>query len=728
MSAPRGLAAAVLALLPVPAALAQARGAAATAATAGAVAPPARFERVLWCSDPVTGVALAKAIGFTAIQLGRGADPAPVAAAGLGFYLDQPIGKGLLELRDDPWLTVRDAYERTRDPAVLVRPACFAAPDVLDRAVRDAAAEAARVRGDALRFVALADEPSATRHDAPLDTCRCAHCIAAYRAFLERRFRTIDAANLALGTQFPSFADAVPTTTDQVRRRELVDTTLPKDLRPFAVWLDFVDEQYANAVTAIAASVRHAVPGVPVGLTGLNPPAAFGGNDPSRWASALTLIEPYAIGGAPELLAALAPAAHRYATIAPPPREQLGKVALGPFVSARIAAMACEGLSGVVVWNDATVTAGDATTPFGLAVQQALRQWGPVLDACAGAVVDTDPVWIVESQASVRAWWMIDSARDGMTWPRRLASYEREHSTSQTARLGWLRLLQDLGLQPRFVAEVGLPERLLRERPRCVVLPASIALAERTVQAITAYARAGGVVLADHGTALYDDALLQRERGGLDELFGIEQRSLRWDDLWVREGRSTSRERGLPLAEQGLRGGVGERRDAGDAHVERAVGRGRALYLNAPVAAYPAWRLAPESVEPARELRRRVRAALVLAGAPPTCEVRGEGLPTCIARTRLVLRDGRRVLAVRVHALDAPAVLQQLAATGERPIRLELAVPATLRPLAGAPGAERLAEALAARDGGAAGGAAGRATTFELRLDPFGALLLEVMP
>ncbi|MEC7726410.1 MAG: hypothetical protein VYD05_12900, partial [Planctomycetota bacterium] len=64
------------------------------------VAPPRRFERVLWCSDAEAGPALARRAGFTGVQLGRGGDPAPLRAMGLSFYLDQPIGKGLLELRD----------------------------------------------------------------------------------------------------------------------------------------------------------------------------------------------------------------------------------------------------------------------------------------------------------------------------------------------------------------------------------------------------------------------------------------------------------------------------------------------------------------------------------------------------------------------------------------------------------------------------------------------------
>jgi hypothetical protein len=672
-----------------------------------APAAPARFERVLWCSD-AAGAALAARSGYTAVQLGRGADPAPVRELGLGYYLDQPIGKGQLELRDDDWRPVAESYARTRDPAGLLRPGCLAGPGALAAAAAAAAAEATRVRGTGLRFIALADEASATRHDAPLDTCRCEHCLAAFRSFVTARCGDLGSVNQVLGTQFARLEDVVPPTTDQIRRRELGERLLPADLRAFALLREFTDQQFAAAVHAIAAAVRAAVPGVPVGLTGTSAPGAFGGGDAPRLLPQLTLVEPYDIGGAVDLARSFAArGAHRYATLLPPEPSALAGLPLADWVRAQTAAMACRGLAGVVVWNDGTVAAAGAATPFGIAVQQAFTRLGPALDACAGATVEADGVWLVESQASVRAWWMLDSAQDGMTWIRRLASYEAANSSSQAARSSWIALLRDLGLQPHFVGTADLPERLLRERPRCLVLPATLALGDRQAQAILAYVQNGGTVLADHGTGLYDDDLLRRERGALDGLFGIRARSLAWDDQLVRNGASTSRGRGLPLAELGLRGELAEPRDGGDAHVEATVGRGRAVYLNAPVLAYHRQRLDEQLVDPARELRRAVRAVLQRAGVEPPCEVRGEALPTCLERVRLRLRDGRTVLAIRLNALAAPGLLQRLGADGPRSIVVELPAARTLGHLGG----ERL----------------GTGTRFELKLDPSAALFLEVL-
>jgi len=675
-----------------------------------AVRAPQRFERILWCSDGENGPKLARRAGYTAIQLDRGADATPIRSLGLRFYLDQPIGKGLLELRDKQWRPVVQLFERTRDASQLVRPTCFAEPGRVEQAAAAAAEEARRVGKEGMLFVALADEASSTRHNAPLDTCQCPHCLREYRAFLRTRFADVDALNAALGTHLQSIDEAMPISTDQVRRRELGDRQLPRDLRPFSLWLDFVDQQFADAVQTIRRRVEAAVVGVPVGLTGLAVPGPFGGHDYSKLIQGHMLVEPYDIGGSIELCRSVAaPGAHRYATLIPPEAGSAASaVGIDDYVRARLLAMASQGMAGVVVWNDHTIRDKQGEeTPFGRAVRKAFASHQAEMDALAGAAIEYSPIWVVESHASVRAWWMLDSAKDGMTWVRRLASYEETHSTSQSARISWIRLLQDLGHQPRLVTTDGLAERLLVERPKCVVLPATLALSDRVVQALTVYVRAGGALIADHSTALYDEHLRRREQGGLDELFGIRERSFAFDDLLVREGRSTSRDAGLPPAERSLWGAARGSQRRPDTALENAAGRGRAYYLNAPVLAYRGWRLEAASIGACRQLRRQVRSALRRARVFPICEVAGEGLPTCIERIGLRLRDERELVAVRVNALERPRLLREIAKNG--PVSIELTFPR-----------ERHFRELNGKDHGIT-------SVVKVQLDPFGAAFLGVV-
>lgn len=707
----RGLAAAVLACGLGAAAPAQAQPAAAAA--------PTGFQRIVWVpgasSSDADLLARMRAFGFTAVNLPRGSSPDVARRLGLGWYLDQPIGK-VLELRDEEFAPLRDGYERTRDPALLVRPRCWSEAGW---AARQREALAAALGTEAARQAianGLADEASATRNSNPLDLCRCAGCLARFRSFLQERYGSIERLDGAWGTQFAAWDKVVPLTTDQVRRRELGDVSIPTNLRPWRDALAFEDANFAAAVELLANEARARLPGVPTGITGMPLPSAYGGHDPQRLLPLVTLHEAYDTAGNRDLAACLAPAgALQLGTLAP-----AAEGAPSRLPTAWLAAAAADGLWAAVVWNAPLLVTADGTdTAHGRAVRDALAELGPALDACAGAVVQRDPVWIVESQESVAAWWMLDSARDGATWIRRLTSHEERNSTAVASRHAWLRLLQDIGFQPRFVGASDLAVRLLRERPKALVLAATLALSERNCQAILAYVRSGGTVIADHSTALYDENLVRRDAGGLDTMFGIASRSMRWEHRLVREGKGALRIRNsASIAEARLvvptdRDVVAEivgtdarryERKAEFAehhpiHVERRNGSGRACYLNLAVCDYAEWRLDPAMVEPAVELRARLRHSLRIAGLVPRNEVRGQGLPTCVERTELVRADGRRVLAIRVNALERPQLCVDLQQRGA--VKLEVTLPA-----------ERRLRTMTGVD-------LGLATRFEVQLDPW---------
>jgi hypothetical protein len=653
-----------------------------------APAPPVAvpFETILWVpaerAREAAHLAAVHQAGFSAINLGPEGDAGLLLASGLGFYLDQPIGKGFLELRDRDWEPLQRQYERTRDTGKLVRPQCLRNHQLLVELGARAAAAAAKLHaaaGPAMRFVAIADEASTTRHGNPLDVCRCERCLSAFREFAMQRYGSLAQLNEAWGTQFASIEALEPLSTDQVRRRELGGVVLPENLTPFAAWLDFVDEGFRAAVQHLCEQVRSSAPGVPCGLTGLQAPFAFGGHDYARLLPGLTLLEAYDLGGAVELARSLVPRAQHWSTLQIPTELEADSSSQ---LLALLAEAAARGQDGVVVWNDERVLAADETlTAAGKAMRTAFQSARPALDACAGAVPEHDSVWICESHASVRAWWMLDSANDGLTWVRRLASHEAAHSTSMAARRGWSKLLADVGIAPRFLGELELPARLLQDPPRLLVLPACIALSDRACIAIAAYVQQGGTVVADHTTALYDENLRRRASGGLDVLFGIEQRSLRWEDLGVREGKV--RGGTLGAVDGSLRAQVAERSGSESVFIERRYRRGRAVYLNVPVCLYAGVRLEPTLVAAAADLRKRIRQVLASALIVPRCEVRGEGLPACVQRRFLRARDGRRLLAVRIDAIDAPPILRQLGQQGAREVHLMFPQSVRLVSLAG---------------------------------------------
>lgn len=669
------------------------------------------FARILYLHggpsvDPAL-LARVRELGFTGVGGGSFA-AGMVSAAGLQFYVDQAVGKGVLELSDPAWQQVRERYQTTRDPADLVRPRCLAQVETmseLEAALRERLQQYAAADPWA---VSLGDEISVTRHANPLDLCFAAPSLSAFRAFLQQRYASILELNGAWGTSFGSFERVVPMTADQIRAREDLATRLPRNLAPWAEHRAFMDAELARVVHRLVGLTRLAQPRQRVGLTGLQPPSAYGGHDYARLLPELTFFEAYDIGGARELAASMAPEhAAQVVTLFP------GAATAPP----RLAEAACydalaRGMHGVVVWSAGEVFAADgAATAYGELLERVFREMAPVAERFARARVQRSAVWIVESQASVRAHWMLDSAGDGETWIQRRSSYEAQHSTSLAGRHGWLRLLQDLGLQPLFVAQDDLSVALQRQPPRLLVLPVQLAMSDAAAAAIRGFVEAGGTVVADHGACFYDERLRLRDAPALDPLFGIVRPPLRREQLFVQQGVATGARlpSGAAVAEAELRAAVAQR--VGDllVHAEHRHGRGCAIYLNLAVCEYGRFRLDAAALPAARDLRAHVRGVLVKAGVVPPVDVRADGLPACIEQVSLRAADGGQLLAVRVNALENAALMDQLGQRGPRDVTLTFPRPLGVRDLSTGvehPVAERLS----------------------LPLDPWRGLFLEVRP
>ncbi len=675
------------------------------------VAPADGFDAILWLhGGPARDrrfYRVIKELGMTAVSVSAGEDPAVPGMHGLRFYDDQVCGKGILELRAGQFDPVRKAYELSRDPKDLVRPACLSSMATL--------ATLAGILSDRLRqslphkplAVSLGDEISVTRHASPLDLCFDKRSLAEFRTFLRRRHGTLDKLNRHWNTRFRDFDEVVPFTADQIRARELGGPVLAGNLRPWAEHREFMDGELAVIVSRLVEQVARHSPRLACGLTGIPAPAAYGGHDYARLLPNLSFYEVYDQGGARDLAMSLAPAGARQVATLFPPKPGEGD----DLVCARLADMLAHGMSGTIVWSAGDILDEQCNaTPYGHAVQAALKALKPALKAFAGARVLRSPVWIVESQASVRGWWMLDSRGDGDTWIRRLTSYEVGHSTSIAARHGWVRILEDLGMQPRLIPEAELAAWLQRSPPRLLVLPATLAVSDENGRAIHRFVEEGGFVVADHSTGLYDQHLCRRDQGLLDALFGIRKRSLLYEDQLVVQGVPAAAgrlETGAAAAERELVGGLAETAGGLRVQLERNVGKGRAIYLNLAVCEYGRVRLDQKRLDTALDLRQRVLWVLREAGVAAPVVVVSERVPTCLERIVLRAQDGRTLLAIRVNALEAPAVLRDIGGGGIRGVKLTF------------PDRRRVEDLMSGRSYPAA-------TEHQLRLDPFRGLFLVV--
>ena len=676
----------------------------------GAQASREGFQKILWLHGTAVQdeefFTTVKLLGFNAVDVSGGDDPALPGQHGLAFYHDQICGKGILELRDEQIGPLVDAYTRDREDSILTRPVCLSSTDTL---LQLSELLSGRLRSSAQReplAVSLGDEISVTRHANPLDLCFGPACLRSFRGFVRDRYGTIDRLNAAWTTDYASIDRVRPFTADAIRAREFDGVHLPDNLEPWALHREFMDRELARIVHRLVEQIEREAPSLPAGLTGIQQPSAYGGHDYRRLLPGLSFFEVYDIGGARDLAMSMAPTARQVATLFPPE----GAVDQG-LVKAQIADLLAHGMWGAVVWSSSLVVdqAGNPTA-FGAALADGFTRLDPVGEVFANARLVRSPVWLVESQASVRAWWMLDSSGDGATWIKRLSSYEATHSTSLAARHGWIKLLEDLGLQPRLVAEDDLPRLLADGGPRLLVLPATIAISDRAVSAIEKYVEGGGVLAADHSPALFDEQLHLRTEPALDELFAVSGRTGTLGDLRVRQGKPTDDVRlitGAAAAEPRLSSELHDSVSGFRVQMEGERGNGKTFYLNLAVCEYGAVRLDPERLATALDLRRRVRVVLNQAGVVPPVSLRAEGIPTCLERMELIGVDGRNLLAVRVNALAAPGVLAELADKG--PFEIDLMFPdeVTLVDIA-------------------SGAVYERSSQHSLSLDPYAGLFLEV--
>lgn len=668
------------------------------------------FEAILWRhGGPRLDAAIAerlRASGVTAVSVDQDEDPAAMRALGLRFYLDHAAGKGTLHLRKKTFEAARKVWldERDANPLrVLCRPRPLLDEVVLARASGLVDARARRAAKAGALMISLDDEISTTSFTAPIDWCFAPSSLASFRRLLAARYGDLDGLAASWGMRFKSWDQVLPPTTDQVRQEAFL-TDWPRNLCAWNDHREFMDIELARALRRLAQSARVAAPGLPVGFEGGQPPAAFGGYDWSRLLPIVDWVEPYNLGGLRELVRSWkTPSQLHFETIFP---EK--DATLAPRAISKLWAAYAHGLSGVILWSAGKfLDAKGQLTGFGRLLAPELRKLAdPRARLLVGARPYPGDVVVLESQPSVRLHWMLDSRGDAETWPARLSSYERENSTSYATRHSWVRLLQDLGYPFRFVRPADLSkERMGGTRsPKVLVLPSTLALSDRDCARVRAFAKAGGLVLADETPARYDERLRLRDRPRLDDFFGLRrvraQRRLSGGKLFssslrlptgvgvcetglAPEGVTVARLATAPEKRADARGleAIGDARDGASwCQFERSVGRGRACLLNLAVFEYAKQRLRPEYALRCRDLRRRLRALFDAAGVSELCLVRIEGYPTILER-QIFEKDGRQMLVIRANCHEDPDLFRTLAARGPQKMTIVLPMAARLRDL-----------------------------------------------
>jgi hypothetical protein len=217
-------------------------------------------------------------------------------------------------------------------------------------------------------------------------------------------------------------------------------------------------------------------------------------------------MEPYNLGNNVEIIRSLNPNIALVTT----------SFARGPWEKQRIWYELLHGGRGLILWDngnefvtkDGKLNArGEEVAPY---YQELLGGLGALLINSRRLA---DPIAIHYSQASMRTEWMRAQKPKGAAWVNRNSSTERKDSEFLRLRESWCRLLEDLGLQYRFVAYEQVERgELLRGGYRVLVLPSSSSLSRSEATQIRDFVNQGGLLIVDGEAGIFDERSRRLER------------------------------------------------------------------------------------------------------------------------------------------------------------------------------------------------------------------------
>ncbi|HYA41278.1 MAG TPA: alpha-amylase family protein [Syntrophobacteraceae bacterium] len=569
---------------------------------------------------------------------------------GWPFYVDHAAGKGYLYLRED------DKKKIARLRGIPVRPNSLIDPATMNAMKNLMLDHITRARQGPVVAYAFDDEISLYSLTSPSDVDGHPLNIDGFRKWLAARYPDIDSLNREWGSRFPSFQEVQPSGFDQVRKSEKEPLTT-WNLSPWMDWRTYMDVHFSQVLAELTKYANSLDPATPAGFVGAQQPSPWGGYDYSRLADSVQCMEASDINGANEIL--------RSFWGQDRPHLQTFFSSKNPRVDAWFLWYClAHGNRGVIAWPEGWFEAGKTADH----ISRCASTFKEVQSDISKLIIDSeflhDPIAIHYSHPSIQVSWAMDATVHGSSWINRSSSMDDENSVSGLNRLAWLKLLEDLGYQARFIREKDLLQKNLYEQGyRVLILNHSLALSGSEADAVAAFVKSAGMVIADEGTGLFDEHGKARARGILDELFGVSQHpekgflggseltevnGEKYDQSDFRKRLTTGNAllyHGIPLFGRGVEanGGIPDATISGSAAVVRkSTQKGITLFLN---------------LSPVEYLLERYRAGgatwrgllsneLTKAGLRPRVTLKENGTPAIAVETLFWRNGNRTVLCV----------------------------------------------------------------------------------
>ncbi len=488
-------------------------------------------------------------MGVNTAMVYSGGDARPWLENQFPYYVENIINRGLClkfssQVRN--WDKFVTDWAKTRDPAKFVRDYCLDDPAWREWAKKEMRAVVEKNRAHQPLAYDIRDELSTTISANPFDYDFSPICLEQFRDWLKTQYSDLAELNREWQSQFGSWTEVIPFTTDQIKQRMAGGQNVPQGppdwpalqrlkFSPamarasptrwnFSPWADFrtyMDISLARAVGDLRSTAHDLDPQTPVGIEGTQMPSAFGGYDLGRLAQVLDWVEPYDIANAREIFGSFMPGKPLLTTVFESDALQAGR---------RLWHLLLAGDRGCIIWWSKECidwqSADYALTPKAKALAPVMKEMtSPLAQLFLRAERQFDPIAIHYSQASIQAGWLIESCPDGSTWLRRFSSFEADHNRQARVRNSWVKALQDAGFTPRFVSSTQIESgELARGKYQVLVMPNSLALSDQEAERIDGFltvnqGRSSNMILCDGTPGLFDQHGRLRPQSPLEKYF-----------------------------------------------------------------------------------------------------------------------------------------------------------------------------------------------------------------
>ena len=412
----------------------------------------------------------------------------------LGFYAQDK----------KPFTDAMDAFKKTKDKKYLVRTSgCLNDPAVLEKMKAKLVAALAPKLPFGRHLWDVGGECSLTSYRDAADFCFCEMCLKGFRTWLKQQYPSLEAINASWGTAHATWEDVVPMTTEEVLEHY-------KTAHSFGPWADhrtYMEVVWAETFRKIDAWVKELDPAGGISVNGSQSTSVHNGNDWWRLDSILSGVEPYNVGAQYEL--------HR--SFNPNMKLTLwtGYGARGVGASYGIWYGVLHGFRGANIFWDYEMLNPDYTCA------QSGRDIGKTLQEIKSVGIgyllnssqrEDDPVAVLYSVASVHGDYIHQKAAGA--WMR------TDHISALS---GVCSLIAESGYQFRVISYEQLASGELQKKGyKVLALPSSVAMSQAQVDAIDAFVKAGGTLMAWPVPGIMDEHGKMYDKPPVLEILGVQ--------------------------------------------------------------------------------------------------------------------------------------------------------------------------------------------------------------